>query len=183
MNEEKLKREFANVNRNIIDKLQNVIKDGDITNPKYKGLINEFMNSVDYTYCNCIGEYIASLFGIDRCDMLAKDKTINVTYARNMWWLAMRYMLRKSFGEIALISSFESIEWDESTINHSVSKINKEIEDNFELRYKWDMVKKLIAIGKNGNAYDNPFSAKYGYKIRVMRPKNVEVEVVEDKEL
>lgn len=182
MNENKLKREFSNVSENIIDKLQRVIKDGDITDPKHKSLINEFLNGADYTYCNCLGEYISSLFGIDRADLLAKDKTVNVTYARAMWWLAMRQMLNKQYSQIALMSSFENVEWDTNTVIQVVNRLYKEIGNkngSYELKYKWDLVKKLIIIGRKPNEYDAPFSSTYGYKIRVMKPRDINVEVVD----
>ena len=182
MNENKLKREMQNVSENIINKLQNVIKDGDITDPRYKGLINDFMNGVDYTYCNCLGEYISSLYGIDRADLLVKDKTVNVAYARAMWWMAMRFMLNKPFSEIAVITSLENIEWSTSSITQSVNRLGEEMRDkngSYELKYKWDLVKKLIIIGRKPNDYDAPFSSTYGYKIRVMKPHNVNVEVVD----
>lgn len=180
MNENKLKKDYQNINKNIIDKIAHIIKDGDITDEGNKEAIKEYLSTSDYNYCSCIGEYIASLFGVDKCDILSKDKSINLVHARSLWFNAMRFMLRKSYREIAVLISLEDVSWSEATIADAVRRIEDELKNNIDLQAKWDIIKKMIYIGKHPNAYNNPFSAPTGYKIKVFKPKNIEIEIVEE---
>lgn len=180
MNENKLKKDYHNINKNIIDKVANIIKEGDITDPKNKELIKEYLANTDYEYCNCIGEFVASIFGVDKCDILAKDKSIELVHARCLWWYALYFMLRKSYREISILVNLEDVTWNEKSICVSINRIQEELTNNIELQTKWDIIKKMIYIGEHKNAYDNPFSMSMGYKIRVYKPKGVKIEVIEE---
>jgi len=177
MNERKLKSDYQNINKNVIDKVINIIKDGDITNPKYKDLINDCLNAVDYDYCNSIGDFVASICNVDRADMLSKDRSLNIVNARSLWWYALYFMLRKSYREISLISSMEDIEWTYDSIGHAINRIQNEFKSDSILRNKWDIIKKLIYIDKYPDSYDTPFSDFIGRKVRIIKPKNLEIEI------
>lgn len=180
MNESKLKRDYHNINNKVINNIANIIKNGDITDEANKEAINEYLRNTDYDYCNCIGEYIASLFGVDRCDMFSKDKSVTLVHARTLWFLAMRFMMHKSYREIAIMVSLEDVSWAEQSIIEAVRRIQDELKVNMDLQYKWDIIKKMIYLSFQPLSYDNPFSDTIGYKVRVFKPRNVEVEVVEE---
>lgn len=180
MNENKLKKDYQNINKKTVDYIANVIKSGDITDPKNKELINEYLKNTNYDYSNCIGEFIASLFNIDRCDMFAKDKSVTIVHARTMWWYAMYFMLHKSYREISIFSSLENIEWNENSVCRAVNRLQEEMKASFDLQYKWDIIKKMIYIDNHLLSYDNAFSAPVGYKVKVFRPRGVEIEIINE---
>ena len=178
MNESKLNKDYQNINKAIIDKVYNIINNGDITNPKYKPIIKELMESVDYNYANSIGEFVASLFGVDRCDMLSKDKTINIVHARSLWWNALYFIMGKSYKEISTISSLEDIVWNYNSVCESINRIGNEINNNYELQNKWDIIKKIIYIGKHEKSGDNNIGGSIKHKVKIYKPKDVDIEVV-----
>lgn len=180
MNENKLKEDYQNIYKNTINKVANIIKEGDIKDPKNKDLIKEYLNNTDYEYCNCIGEFIASLFGIDRADMIVKDKSIEVVHARGLWWYALYFMMHKSDREISIMMELSDATWKETSICLCRNRIKDELKLDIDLRYKWDMIKKMIYIDKHPNAYDEPFSAPIGYKIKIFKPKGIDVQIVEE---
>lgn len=177
MNEKKLKSDYQNINKNIIDKVSNIIKNGDITNPIYKKDINELLRTIDYDYCNSIGEFVASICNVDRADILAKDKSTDIVHARCLWWYSLYFMLRKNYREISIISSIEDVEWSYEAVSAAITRIQSELQTDYVLQNKWDFIKKMIYIGKHQDAYDTPFSDTIGRKIKIYKPKNIEIEI------
>ena len=80
MNEYKLRKDYQNINKSIIDKIANIVENGSIANPKHKDAINEFMKTVDYDYCNSVCEFIASIFNVNRDDLLMHAGLIGTPY-------------------------------------------------------------------------------------------------------
>ena len=182
MNEYKLKKDYHNINKNIIDKVANIIKDGDITDPKHKDTINEYLKSVDYNYCNSLCEFIASLFNVDRADLLSCDKRSDITHARWMYWNTLYFMLRKNYREISTLSSIEGCRKDISTIGKGIETLNFEMKNDILLKSKWNIIQQFVFIGNHPNAYDTPFSDVISkpLNITVRKPKNVKVTIIDD---
>ena len=38
----------------------------------------------------------------------------------------------------------------------------------------------MIYMGRHPNSYDNPYSDTIGYKVKIYRPRNVQIEIIED---
>lgn len=182
MNEYKMRKDYQNINKSIIDKISNIVQSGSIANPKHKEAINEFMKATDYDYCNSLCEYIASLFNVNRAEILSYDKRKDVTYARWSYWHTLYYSFRKSYREIAVMSSLEGEIKDISTIRKGIESLNYELKANDMLRKKLGMIKQLIYIGEHPNSYDTPFSDAISKDIHVMitRPKGVKIDIREE---
>lgn len=180
MNESKLKKDFQNINKNIVDKVYNIAKDNDITNPEYEPLIKELMGSVDYDYANSLAEFIASLFGVDRCDMLTKSKSVNIVHARELWWNALYFLMGKNYKEIALITTLEDSTWRKVSIGIGINRVSVEMKNNYELQNKWDIIKKMVSVGKHDSSCNDNTGEPIKYKVKVYKPKNVNIEIVEE---
>ena len=182
MNEYKLRKDYHNISKSVIDKVANIIKDGDITDPKHKDTINEYMRAVDYNYCNILCEFISSLFNVDRAEVLSCDKRSDITHARWMYWNTLYYMFKKSYREIAIISSLEGETKDVSTVHKGIESLGYEMKTDILLKDKWNIIQQFVFIGKHPNAYDTPFSdiISKPINITVHKPKNVNVTIIDN---
>lgn len=73
-------------------------------------LKNDFINMKDKTLkevCDILRKYdmnweislsyfVASLFGVDRADMLSKDRSKDIVYARWFYWYVLREVCKKT---------------------------------------------------------------------------------------
>ena len=112
--------------------------------------------------------------------MFSKDKSVGVVHARTLWFLAMRFMMHKSYREISVMVSLEDVSWCESSIVEAVKRIQDELNFNPDLQYKWEIVKKTMYLSFKPLSYDNAFSAPVGYKVKVFKPRNVDIEIVNE---
>ena len=78
-------------------------------------LKNDFINMKDKTLkevCDILRKYdmnweislsyfVASLFGVDRADMLSKDRSKDIVYARWFYWYVLRKVCKKDYETIA----------------------------------------------------------------------------------
>lgn len=182
MNEYKLRKDYQNINKSIIDKIANIVENGSIANPKHKDAINEFMKTVDYDYCNSVCEFIASIFNVNRADILSCDKRSDITHARWAYWHTLYFSFKRTYREIAIISSLEGELKDISTIRKGIDSLQSEINGNSLLKNKISMIKQLIYIGNHPDSYDTPFSDVVSKDIHVMikKPKGISIDVIED---
>jgi len=176
MNELKLKNNYKNIENDVINKVEEIIKKGNITDPKYKDIIKEYMNSVDFDYCNCIGDYVASLFGVDRSDMLSFDKRENVVRARWMWWLALHFIFKFSYRNIMIIVSIEGNVANKDVICRGISNIQEEMKSNSLLTNKWNIIKKMASADNHFASIEENKENK-DIQISVYKKKNTNVKV------
>ena len=182
MNEYKLRKDYQNINKSILDKIATIVQSGSIANPKPKEAINEFMKKVDYDYCNSLCEFIASIFNVNRAEILSYDKRSDITHARWAYWYTLCYSFKRTYREIAIMSSLEGEIKDVSTIRKGIDSLQFEMKTNPMLRSKISTIKQLIYIGEHPNSYDTPFSDAINRDIHVMikKPKGVSIDVIED---
>lgn len=138
--------------------------------------IEEILENMDFNSCDNIGDFIAALFSVDRADMLSKDRTIKVVHARWMWWYAMYLMYHKSYSEIACITTFEGVERNSNSIVLSIKKLQSELKNNLDLRLKWAVIKTMVS-----SRQDEVINTKSNNKVRIYKPKHVEIEVTDEK--
>ena len=81
MNVEKLKKNYQGIDKNILEKVSEVIRKGEIGEEKNKSLIKKYLEEVNYDYCNNICEFICSLFHVDRSEVLSSDGRSDITHA------------------------------------------------------------------------------------------------------
>jgi len=180
MNEIKMRKDYRDLGERTISDIERVIENGEIYSPKNKAKLKDILQKMDFNSANAIGEFTASIFGVDRADLLSSDRTMEVTYARWMYWYALYFMCRKSYRMIAILTSLETNGHKPDAICSGITKLQTEMKVNNSLQQKWDVIKKMIYIGRHPDAYDNPFSDPMPIQhVKVIKPKNVEIEIVE----
>ena len=182
MNELKLKKDYMNIPGKTISEIEKLIDNGTIYDATNKEKIKEILRSVDFNTINSIGDFISSIFGVDRADVLSSDKTVEITHARWMWWYSLYFMLHKSYRMIAIFTSLEHGKRDPSIIALGINKLQAEMKNNYDLRRKWDIIKKMIYLGMHPNDYDDPFADGYHprEKIKISKSKNVDIEIINE---
>jgi chromosomal replication initiation ATPase DnaA len=183
MNEIKLKKDYMNIKEKTLSDIEKLIDNQSLYSEKNKEKLKEVLREVDFNTINTIGDFISSIFGVDRADMLSSDKTTEITHARWMWWLAMYFMLHKSYRMIAILTSLENGNRNPSIIANGVCKLQEEMKVNSDLRRKWEIIRQMIYLGKHPDNYHDPFSEGYRpkEKIKISKPKNIEIEIIDEK--
>lgn len=125
-------------------------------------LKNDFINMKDKTLkevCDILRKYdmnweislsyfVASLFGVDRVDMLSKDRSKNVVYARWFYWYTLRELTKKEYEIIAKETSVDDTIFAADAIKNGIRGIKELISSNSFYRDKWMMVKSMVSLKK-----------------------------------
>jgi len=181
MDETKLKRDYADNPKWVIAQMSRIVENGGLADEGNRGTIMKFLQDVDYDNANAIGEFVASIFGIDRAGLLGKNKTVENIYARDMWWMALYYLLKKSYREIWIMSNFETEIDGRDRISKGIEKLKDDMKTNFDLCNKWDIISEMVRLGKHPGDYENGFSAPVGREVRVIAPQNIKISVSYEK--
>jgi len=175
MNEYKLKGDYKNIKKNLLDKIEEIVADGDIYADENKDIINDFLQKVDYNHCNSVCEFIASLFNVDRADILTCDKHNGLVHARWMYWKTLKFIFLKTHREIAVLSSIEGHFVNAASINIGIKNLEEEMKMDYLLQQKWDIVKKLVYLGKDRKD-EMP---KEDMNVKILKPKGVNIDIVD----
>lgn len=125
-------------------------------------LKNDFINMKDKTLkevCDILRKYdmnweislsyfVASLFGVDRADMLSKDRSKDIVYARWFYWYVLREVCKKDYETIAQEVSIDDAIFVTSSIYHGISNMQELISSNSFYRDKWMIVKSMVNLKK-----------------------------------
>lgn len=125
-------------------------------------LKNDFINMKDKTLkevCDILRKYdmnweislsyfVASLFGVDRADMLSKDRSKDIVYARWFYWYALREVCKKDYETIAQEVSIDDAIFVTSSIYQGISNMQELISSNSFYRDKWMIVKSMVSLKK-----------------------------------
>ena len=125
-------------------------------------LKNDFINMKDKTLkevCDILRKYdmnweislsyfVASLFGVDRADMLSKDRSKDIVYARWVYWYVLREVCKKDYETIALEVSIDDAIFVTSSIYQGISNMQELISSNSFYRDKWMIVKSMVSLKK-----------------------------------
>ena len=180
MNVEKLKKNYQGIDKNILEKVSEVIRKGEIGEEKNKSLIKKYLEEVNYDYCNNICEFICSLFHVDRSEVLSSDGRSDITHARWMYWNALSFMLKLTYREISVLSSVDGAKVSLSAISLGIGCLQEDMRTNMLLRNKWYAVKQMIFVNDNPDRYEEPFSEPIGHPIshvHIVADKNVKFDI------
>lgn len=125
-------------------------------------LKNDFINMKDKTLkevCDILRKYdmnweislsyfVASLFGVDRADMLSKDRSKDIVYARRFYWYVLREVCKKDYETIAQEVSIDDAIFVTSSIYQGISNMQELISSNSFYRDKWMIVKSMVNLKK-----------------------------------
>lgn len=125
-------------------------------------LKNDFINMKDKTLkevCDILRKYdmnweislsyfVASLFGVDRADMLSKDRSKDIVYARWFYWYVLREVCKKGYETIAQEVSIDDAIFVTSSIYQGISNMQELISSNSFYRDKWMIVKSMVSLKK-----------------------------------
>lgn len=125
-------------------------------------LKNDFINMKDKTLkevCDILRKYdmnweislsyfVASLFGVDRADMLSKDRSKDIVYARWFYWYVLREVCKKDYKTIAQEVSIDDAIFVTSSIYQGISNMQELISSNSFYRDKWMIVKSMVSLKK-----------------------------------
>ena len=125
-------------------------------------LKNDFINMKDKTLkevCDILRKYdmnweislsyfVASLFGVDRADMLSKDRSKDIVYARCFYWYVLREVCKKDYETIAQEVSIDDAIFVTSSIYQGISNMQELISSNSFYRDKWMIVKSMVSLKK-----------------------------------
>lgn len=125
-------------------------------------LKNDFINMKDKTLkevCDILRKYdmnweislsyfVASLFGVDRADMLSKDRSKDIVYARWLYWYVLREVCKKDYETIAQEVSIDDAIFVTSSIYQGISNMQELISSNSFYRDKWMIVKSMVNLKK-----------------------------------
>ena len=125
-------------------------------------LKNDFINMKDKTLkevCDILRKYdmnweislsyfVASLFGVDRADMLSKDRSKDIVYARWCYWYVLREVCKKDYETIAQEVSIDDAIFVTSSIYQGISNMQELISSNSFYRDKWMIVKSMVSLKK-----------------------------------
>lgn len=125
-------------------------------------LKNDFINMKDKTLkevCDILRKYdmnweislsyfVASLFGVDRADMLSKDRSKDIVYARWLYWYVLREVCKKDYETIAQEVSIDDAIFVTSSIYQGISNMQELISSNSFYRDKWMIVKSMVSLKK-----------------------------------
>lgn len=127
MNEQKLKNDFA------------CMKDDAFKE------INDILKRHDYDWFISISYFISSLFSVDGADLLSKDKSSPVVYARWMFWYALYNFCGKNYKSIADFCTVDGVSFKVPTIMEGIQKIKTMIDTEPFFHEKWYIIKSIIA--------------------------------------
>ena len=165
MNESKLRENYKNIQNNTFKEITKILKNN------------------NYDVYNNLSDFIASIFNVDRSDMLSKSLDRDICRARWMLWSALYNFYEKTYEEIAKLASYEDNTTTGSGVLQGIKKLNEEMQNSINLKDKWFQVRQLITLGRSPHTYSNDFSKTMGYKpqrIKVCVPKDVEVDIVKE---
>ena len=125
-------------------------------------LKNDFINMKDKTLkevCDILRKYdmnweislsyfVASLFGVDRADMLSKDRSKDIVYARWFYGYVLREVCTKDYETIAQEVSIDDAIFVTSSIYQGISNMQELISSNSFYRDKWMIVKSMVSLKK-----------------------------------
>lgn len=125
-------------------------------------LKNDFINMKDKTLkevCDILRKYdmnweislsyfVASLFGVDRADMLSKDRSKDIVYARWFYRYVLREVCKKDYETIAQEVSIDDAIFVTSSIYQGISNMQELISSNSFYRDKWMIVKSMVSLKK-----------------------------------
>ena len=125
-------------------------------------LKNDFINMKDKTLkevCDILRKYdmnweislsyfVASLFGVDRADMLSKDRSKDIVYARWFYWYVLREVCKIDYETIAQEVSIDDAIFVTSSIYQGISNMQELISSNSFYRDKWMIVKSMVNLKK-----------------------------------
>ena len=125
-------------------------------------LKNDFINMKDKTLkevCDILRKYdmnweislsyfVASLFGVDRADMLSKDRSKDIVYARWFYLYVLREVCKKDYETIAQEVSIDDAIFVTSSIYQGISNMQELISSNSFYRDKWMIVKSMVSLKK-----------------------------------
>lgn len=107
--------------------------------------INEILRRHDYDWYISISYFISSIFGIDSTDLLSKDKSLSVVYARWMFWYALYTFCGKSYKSIAEFSGIDGASFIPATVKDGIRRIKEKIDTEPFFHEKWYVIKSIIA--------------------------------------
>ena len=165
MNESKLRENYKNIQNNTFKEITKILKNN------------------NYDVYNNLSDFIASIFNVDRSDMLSKSLDRDICRARWMLWSALYNFYEKTYEEIAKLASYEDNTTTGSGVLQGIKKLNEEMQNSINLKDKWFQVRQLITLGRSPHNYSNDLSKTMGYKpqrIKVCVPKDVEVDIVKE---
>lgn len=174
MNESKLKQDYRNINKKCIEEIEK-LKDSSeqICNESIK----EYLKDIEYNYYNNLCDFIASIFNVDRADIISSDKRMNVVRARWMFWMALKFLLKKTNQEISSLTDLEGKFFNASSISFGINNIQSEMKNDFLLAGKWEVIKKMILPPKEIKDEDS----KEEMTIKIIKPKGVILDIIEKK--
>lgn len=126
MNEAKLKQDFQKIDESIYIE------------------INEILKRHNYDWYICLAEIVAAIFDVDKCDILTKDKSEGLVYARWTYWYALNTFCHKNYREIAEDSSIDDTKFVPNTIKDGIICIQALIAQNAFYAEKWRTIKRLV---------------------------------------
>ena len=90
MNESKLRENYKNIQNNTFKEITKILKNN------------------NYDVYNNLSDFIASIFNVDRSDMLSKSLDRDICRARWMLWAALYNFYEKTYEEIAAMTGLSS---------------------------------------------------------------------------
>jgi len=135
MDEKKISNDFMNLENKSFKQIEAILK------------------NYDYDNFDAICCFVSSIFGVNRADMLSKNKNGELTDARYMFWYALNYMTHKTYGDIAKCCVIDGGNVQPCTVSAGITAIREKIDKNPYLCGKWLMIKKMIHLKEKPNDY------------------------------
>lgn len=133
MNEEKIQKDYCNLDEKTFKEISRILK-------KY-----------DWNVYDSLSCFVASIFNINRGDMLstANTKDDNILHARQLFWTGLHYFCGKSYQDIARLTLIEGGEYAPRTIGDNINSFEAERRTNQILDNKYHIIKNLIKLKAN----------------------------------
>ena len=108
----------------------------------------DILRKYDMNWEISLSYFVASLFGVDRADMLSKDRSKDIVYARWFYWYVLREVCKKDYETIAQEVSIDDAIFVTSSIYQGISNMQELISSNSFYRDKWMIVKSMVSLKK-----------------------------------
>lgn len=108
----------------------------------------DILRKYDMNWEISLSYFVASLFDVDRADMLSKDRSKDIVYARWFYWYVLREVCKKDYETIAQEVSIDDAIFVTSSIYQGISNMQELISSNSFYRDKWMIVKSMVSLKK-----------------------------------
>ena len=126
-------------------KMENEITNG-WSNDESKDITDvvEILRNHDVNVQEYIADFVASLCGVYKDDMMRRTDKIHISHARWLFWFAYRYMTNEPYAKIAEITERYGRKFTEQGISNSVNKMSMMITSQPTWTKKWLTIKRII---------------------------------------